>query len=293
MTNQFLPIRKAEIGEGTIIRRALPQKGLRRIGAWCFLDHAGPVQFSDKGLDVAPHPHVGLQTFTWMLEGELLHRDSLGFEQLIKPKQVNLMTAGHGIAHSETTPDGVQVLHSAQLWIALPKQQKDVAPHFEHYPDLPEQQINGVNYIVLMGDYLGMSSPVPSYSPLVAVDIQTEQTQDLVLDLRPDFEYGVLLLAGQVTLDGQRLDVEQLFYCTAGATELRIQLQAGSRLLFLGGEPYTDELAVWWNFVCHDQAELEQAYADWLNHSERFGVVVGYEGDRLEAPVLSGQVRFS
>lgn len=293
MTTQVLPIRKAEIGEGTVIRRALPQKELRRIGAWCFLDHAGPVQFSDKGLDVGPHPHVGLQTFTWMLEGELLHRDSLGYQQLIQPKQVNLMTAGHGIAHSETTPHGVHVLHSAQLWIALPKNLKDIAPHFEHYSALPELTQNGVRYIVLMGDFLGSSSPVPSYSPLVAVDVQADKTQTVHMALRPDFEYGILLLQGKALIEDQQLDIEQLFYCTAGAEQLSIQLEAGSRLLLLGGEPFTEELAVWWNFVCHSQADLEQAYNDWLNHSPRFGDVVGYEGDRTEAPILSGRVRFS
>lgn len=293
MLTRIIRLRQAEIGMGTKIRRALPYRDLRRIGAWCFLDHAGPVHFTDKGLDVGPHPHVGLQTFTWMIDGELLHRDSLGHEQLIKPKQVNLMTAGHGIVHSETTPVGVHDFHSAQLWIALPKEYKDVAPRFEHFPLLPEKIKNGVEYTVLMGDFDQMKSPVPSYSPLVGVDIRAQNAQTIRLALRTDFEYGVLVLQGKAVIADSILDIEQLFYSPVGADELVIHLEAGCHLLFIGGEPYTDSFAIWWNFVVHDQAELQQAHQDWQLRTGRFPTVPGYVGESLDAPALADKVKFS
>ena len=163
MKAKLLDLRVATLGAGTVIRRALPQRELRRIGAWCFLDHLGPQGPDQGGLDVGPHPHVGLQTFTWMLQGELLHRDSLGYEQVIRPKQVNLMTAGHGIAHSENTVSDHEVLQTAQFWIALPRAQKDIPPQFAHYPNLPERvDPSGVQYVVLMGQFMGLESPVPS-----------------------------------------------------------------------------------------------------------------------------------
>lgn len=293
MTAHLFALRQAQIGLGTTIRRALPQRNLRRIGAWCFLDHAGPVHFTDSGLDVGPHPHVGLQTFTWMIDGELLHRDSLGHEQLIKPKQVNLMTAGHGIVHSETTPAGVKAFHSAQLWIALPKEYKDIAPRFEHFPQLPEKTEQGVEYTVLMGDFKQMSSPVPSYIPLVGVDIRAQSAQQISLALRPDFEYGVLVLSGKATVAEATLDIEHLFYSPVGTQELVIHLEAGCHFLLIGGEPYTDPLAMWWNFVVHDQKDLDQAYHDWQHRTDRFPVVPGYKGESLDAPVLSERVKFS
>ena len=138
--NQFIqefPLRSAEIGQGTVIKRALPSRHKRMIGAWCFLDHAGPVTFPQgDGLDVGPHPHIGLQTFTWMIEGTMMHTDSLGSKQLIRPKQVNLMTAGHGISHTEVAPDTETKMHAAQLWIALPDAKIAVEPRFDHYPEL-------------------------------------------------------------------------------------------------------------------------------------------------------------
>lgn len=155
--NQFIqefPLRSAEIGQGTVIKRALPSRHKRMIGAWCFLDHAGPVTFPQgDGLDVGPHPHIGLQTFTWMIEGTMMHTDSLGSKQLIRPKQVNLMTAGHGISHTEVAPDTETKMHAAQLWIALPDAQIAVEPRFDHYPELPVVEKDGVEFTVLVGEF--------------------------------------------------------------------------------------------------------------------------------------------
>ena len=167
---------------GIPVARLLPQKERRTIGAWCFLDHAGPALFGadSKSLQVGAHPHTNLQTFTWMLEGEVWHQDSLGFRQLVRPGQVNLMTAGtgsaHGIAHTEQTPENVNTLHAVQLWIALPMNQ-EIAPNFEHYPDLPAWQENGADYVLTTGAFGGRRAPTTQHSPLVGVDIQVREAQ--------------------------------------------------------------------------------------------------------------------
>ena len=165
--NQFIqefPLRSAEIGQGTVIKRALPSRHKRMIGAWCFLDHAGPAVFPQgDGLDVGPHPHIGLQTFTWMIEGSMMHTDSLGSRQLIRPGQVNLMTAGYGIAHAEVAPETETHLHAAQLWIALPDSHRHIAPRFQHYPDLPKTKIGDFDATVLAGEALLLLAEPPLY----------------------------------------------------------------------------------------------------------------------------------
>jgi redox-sensitive bicupin YhaK (pirin superfamily) len=158
-----LHLRRAEIGQGTVIARALPHREKRMIGAWCFLDHAGPVEFvPGEGLDIGPHPHMGLQTFTWMIEGTLMHTDSLGSKQLIQPKQVNLMTAGYGISHTEVTPPHETQLHTAQLWIALPDDKRNMPAKFQHYPEFPIIQKDQIECRVLVGDFLGHTSLLKS-----------------------------------------------------------------------------------------------------------------------------------
>lgn len=166
-TSRLILARAAEVG-GLMLRRALPSRERRLIGAWCFLDHAGPADISQTaGMREGPHPHTGLQTFTWMIEGEILHRDSLGHEQLIRPGQVNLMTAGRGIVHSEESlPEHPPRLQAAQLWIALPDAQRHCEPAFEHYPNLPVLERDGFRMTLLVGEALGQRSPVRVYTPL-------------------------------------------------------------------------------------------------------------------------------
>ncbi|WP_299150535.1 pirin family protein, partial [uncultured Acinetobacter sp.] len=174
---QEVPLRRAEIGQGTVIKRALPSRHKRMIGAWCFLDHAGPVSFPQgDGLDVGPHPHIGLQTFTWMIEGTLMHTDSIGSKQLIRPKQVNLMTAGQGISHTEVAPEQETHMHAAQLWIALPDAKRNMPSRFDHYPELPVVSRDGVEFTVLVGEFLETRSPVEVHSPLLALDLTAAET---------------------------------------------------------------------------------------------------------------------
>src|SRR5437879_5977603 len=165
--------RAAEVGGGLIVRRALPNRRCRTVGAWCFLDHAGPMEFGrGGGMGVGPHPHIGLQTFTWMVEGTVMHRDSLGNEQLITPGQVNLMTAGRGIAHAEDSDSaGAGRLHAVQLWIALPDAERHRAPAFRNYPQLPLVELGGFRVRVLAGSAFGNTSPAEVYSPLVGRDL--------------------------------------------------------------------------------------------------------------------------
>lgn len=218
---QSFALRTAKIGRGTLIKRALPSREKRMIGAWCFLDHAGPSDFeSGQGLDIGPHPHTGLQTFTWMIEGSMMHHDSLGSAQLIQPNQVNLMTAGYGISHTEVAPEGETKMHSVQLWIALPDDKKDMPPQFEHYPDLPVVEQDQISFTILVGDFLGARSPVQVHSPLLGVDLQAKVQTQTTLPLNPEFEYGVLVLQGTAQINGQALDDQQLLVLSPGESQL-------------------------------------------------------------------------
>lgn len=195
---QFIPTRDALLGEGMTIRRALPSAQCRMIGAWCFLDHFGPVDATrGDGLRVGPHPHNSLQTFTWPLAGEILHRDSLGYEQIIRPGQVNLMTAGCGISHSEESPPVRSPrLHGAQLWIALPEAVRHCEPAFEHYPELPVIDRDGFRVTVLVGEALGELAPTRVFSPLLALDIACDGDAATSLAVPAEYELGALVLEG-------------------------------------------------------------------------------------------------
>lgn len=286
---QRIPSRITDVG-GIPVARAIPVKERRTIGPWCFLDHIGPTRFAPDaaGLDVGPHPHIGLQTFTWMLEGEILHRDSLGSEQLIRPGQVNLMTAGRGIAHTEESMAGHPDLHATQLWIALPEVDQETAPRFDHYPDLPRWQEGQASFTLLIGDYLGRTAPTLRFSPILGLDLHSQQGQRLRLSLDPAFEHGLFPLQGQVSLTGEALGPEQLLYLPPGNREVEVELSPGARLLLIGGEPLPQPLQIWWNFVSFDREAIRTAARDWESGHPRFGEVVGYPGPRLIAPPLAG-----
>ncbi|QTF93784.1 pirin family protein [Halomonas sp. BM-2019] len=285
---QHVPAREAEVG-GIPIHRVLPSRQRRLVGAWCFLDHAGPAVFKgdSRGMQVGPHPHIGLQTFTWMIAGEVLHRDSLGSEQVIRPGQVNLMTAGRGISHTEQSlPDDPQ-LHAAQLWIALPHAHRDTAPRFDHYPDLPSWQEAGATLTLLVGEFAGRQAPTLSFSPLVGVDLAAERDAALTLPLVPAFEYALLPLEGEPTLEGEALAVDELAYLGRGRDAMELALPAGARVLLIGGEPLGEEVLIWWNFVGHSKAEIAEAQREWEAGGERFGRVASFSfEERLMPPPL-------
>ncbi|WP_104513517.1 pirin family protein [Acinetobacter indicus] len=291
---QEVPLRRAEIGQGTVIKRALPSRHKRMIGAWCFLDHAGPVSFPQgDGLDVGPHPHIGLQTFTWMIEGTLMHTDSVGSKQLIRPKQVNLMTAGQGISHTEVAPEQETHMHAAQLWIALPDVKRNMPPRFDHYPELPVVSRDGVEFTVLVGEFLETRSPVEVHSPLLAVDLTAAETARTRLQLNQAFEYGFMALEGTAHINQHELNEDNMVVLEPGLQDIEIELHQGARVLLLGGEPFESAILLWWNFVGRTQEELSEAREQWVNQDPRFGSIPDYNGPRLEAPALPDKMRAS
>lgn len=289
-----IPTREAVIGDNLHIHRALPTKEKRLIGAWCFLDHAGPTVLSEgEDFLVGPHPHIGLQTFTWMLEGEMEHLDSLGYKQLIRPYEINLMTAGKGISHVEKSPQGHSSrLHTAQLWIALPDSHRHIDPAFDHYENLPVIEQDGCQLTVLAGDFLGQHSPVKVYSNMVGVDISAKKASSTQFGLSPEFEYGILVLHGSATIDGETVQPDELIYLGQQRSELSITLAENTRLLLLGGEPFAEDIIVWWNFVARTTEEIQQATVDWKT-SNRFGEIKEFNDHRLTAPAIPDHLRAS
>jgi redox-sensitive bicupin YhaK (pirin superfamily) len=283
-----LEARSAEIGGGLTIRRALPNRHRRTVGAWCFLDHAGPMAFAaDGGMHVGPHPHIGLQTFTWMVEGEVVHRDSLGNEQAITPGQVNLMTAGAGVAHAEdSAPGRAGRLHAAQLWIALPEAERRRAPAFRNYPHLPLVESGGYSVRVLAGSAFGQASPAEVYSPLVGLDLSAAGRAALRVPLEASFEHAALALSGAATVGGEPLAPGTLLYFAPGREQLALQSESAARILLIGGTPFGEEILVWWNFVARTREEIAEATRDW--NEGRFGAVQGSPAPPLIAPDVAG-----
>jgi quercetin 2,3-dioxygenase len=273
---------------GFAVTRTLPNRGRRMVGAWCFLDAYGPHDLGvSDGMRVGPHPHTGLQTVTWLVAGEVLHRDSLGNVQEIRPGALNLMTAGRGIAHAEQTPPGHSpVLHGVQLWVALPHAVRDMPPAFAHHADLPVLADGGLTATVLMGSLAGATAPAACHTPLVGAELTLAAGATASVPLNPDFEYAVLALDGAPTVAGTPLKPGPLLYLGRGRHELALSTGSASRLMLLGGEPFEERLVMWWNFVARDHDEVVQMRADWADGTPRFGTVRGYDGAPLPAPPM-------
>ncbi len=277
------------------VRRTLPTRGRSLVGPWCFLDHYGPDDVADRsGMNVPPHPHTGLQTVTWLFAGDVEHRDSVGSVQTIRPGQLNLMTAGHGICHSEVSLPGTRVLHGVQLWVALPEEARHGAPVFEHHAALPVADLDheGARAVVLMGSLAGVTSAATTFSPLVAAEITLAAGARVRLPVDRGFEHAVLVDSGDVTLDGERAPSSALAYVGPGREALHLAADGPdcARLMLLGGEPFGEDILMWWNFVGRTHEEVVQARAEWQaglrGGSARFGVVTGYDGPPLPAPDL-------
>ena len=274
--------RRTEVG-GIPVQRALPQRRRRTVGAWCFVDHFGPAQVAEASMLVGPHPHIGLHTVTWVLEGEVVHHDSLGTEQLIKPGQLNLMSAGRGVAHAEETPKGATgALHGLQLWVAQPEATRWGPAAFEHHSALPEAEVGSVRATVIVGVLAGVRSPARADTPLLGVDLLLPGPGTLPLD--PAFEHGLLAVDGPVLLDGQMVAPGGFAYLTPGRAELDVEpgLTAG-RALLLGGLPFTEPVLMWWNFVARTREEMVEARSAWEAGDDRFGPVETELG-RIPAP---------
>ncbi len=295
-TLETLPDHIANIGGGMDVRRALPQRMRRRVGAWCFLDHYGPVTLKpgDAGMRVGPHPHMGLQTVSWLYSGSVFHRDSLGSQQLISPGQLNLMTAGRGISHSEESPaDHPKDIHGLQFWIALPENARHGDPAFHHHPALPSMRRDGLDLTLIVGEGLGERSPAKVYSPLAGLDVVCRDTGSRMLPLDPGFEHALIVIEGELSFGDTKLVPGNLYYLGAGRDRIELGNAAPARAFLLGGEPMKEEVLLWWNFVGRTSEEMAEARAQWEGRDARFGEVRGFDGPRLIAPELKARLKAS
>ncbi len=269
----------AEVGR-TRVRRVLPRRRLRTVGAWCFADHMGPVEVTEtSGLDVGPHPHTGLQTVTWLMEGAVLHRDSLGSEQLIRPGQVNLMTAGRGVVHAEEATDTYRgTLQGMQLWVAQPDDQRHGDPAFAHHGELPVVEWERASATLIAGSFLEARSPAAFATDLLGMQV-TIRPGSTTVPLRPDFEHAIIALDGVVTVAGEPVVPRtatrpgQIAALAPGPHEVTVHASQTTRLMLLGGVPFPEPVFMWWNFVARNADEVSTFYADWRDRAERFGEV--------------------
>ena len=275
------------------VRRTLPHRDLPTVGAWCFLDDYGPQDVGDAGaMQVPPHPHTGLQTVTWLLDGRVRHQDSLGNDLLVRPGELNLMTAGGGISHAETSPAGATGdLRGLQLWVALPSEHRDVAPDLGHHADLPVVHGDGFEATVLLGSLMGATSPARTFSPIVGAEVALRAGAAVTIDLDRGYEHAVLALSDDLTVDGTPVERAHLVHLTPGRPGLRLSTgRAAGRLLLLGGEPFAEALLMWWNFVARSHDEIVEAREEWMaavaGATTRFGQVSAYDGAALPAPAL-------
>jgi len=269
------------------VRRALPAVAQRQLSGWTFLDHMGPADIPPGSpLTVRPHPHIGLATVTYLYAGEIVHRDSLGYEQAIRPGDVNWMTAGRGIVHSERSSPEItrtgQRIHGLQLWVALPKEHEETDPRFVHYPgaSLPEQTVDGVRVRVLAGAAYGLTSPVRVLSPLFYVDVTMGGGTSLPLPAGYE-ERGVYVAEGEVEIDGQRVETGSLAVIVPGAEGV-VRSAGGARLAILGGAPLDGKRFLFWNYVSSRPERVEQAHRDWAEG--RFPKVPGDDVEFIPAP---------
>lgn len=276
VTRTILP-REHDIG-GLSVRRVLPAPEHRRVGPFIFFDHIGPaVLKSGSGIDVRPHPHIGLSTLTYLFDGALLHRDSLGKVQRIEPGAVNWMTAGRGIVHSERTPDEERTqghkIHGIQCWIALEEAFERTEPSFQHYPkiDLPTVSENGAQLTLIAGKAFGMESPVEVYSPLFYLHCEVASGFQVPV---PDnyAERAIYVVSGEITIDAQNFGPRQMLVLANNENTV-ITATRDSSLMLLGGKPLDSDRFVWWNFSASSRELLEQAKSDWK--AGRFPVVPG------------------
>lgn len=272
------------------VRRTLPQSQLSMIGAWCFADHYGPddVGFTG-GMDVAPHPHAGLQTVSWLFRGEIEHRDSAGVHAVVRAGECNVMTGGAGICHSEVSTPETMVLHGAQLWIALPDSARHGPRDFQHYAP-PEVGLGGATARVFMGTLAGQTSPVRTFTPLLGAEITLAPRTTVNLDVAADFEHGLLVDTAAVRLGDTPLGRNDLGYLPPGASQVTLTNPTDdtARVLLLGGVPFDEPILMWWNFVGREHDEIVAFREAWQVESEQFGRIEGYRGPvaRIPAPPL-------
>ncbi|MEJ3403906.1 pirin family protein [Rathayibacter sp. YIM 133350] len=291
---QVLTAREVPLGgpRAMPVHRTLPQRGRPTIGAWCFADHYGLDGTPQQAMVVPPHPHTGLQTASWLFEGEIEHRDSVGTRDLVHPGQLNLMTAGRAIAHSEVSTAASARLHGVQLWIVLPDSARFTEPFFEQANAVPVS-VGDARLQVFAGEFAGARTYVSLYTPLVGaqVDLPPYGSADLPLD--PSYEYGFLVDRGPLRVDATELAVTELGYLSTDRTSVRIAAgENGARALLLGGVPFTERFIMWWNFIGRSHDEIVQFRSEWQGDVITAGDPGGpfgwvdYDGAALPAPEM-------
>lgn len=267
------------------VRRNLPHAQLRRVGAWVFLDHFGPTKMVE-GMQVAAHPHTGLQTVTWPFQGRVEHNDSVGSRQILQPGELNLMTAGHGVAHSERSLAGTDALHAVQLWLALPRQLSDCQPSFEHHSNLPRFVHDGVSVTVFIGELAGHKSPAITHTPLVGAELAFAGRGSIELELNSTWEHAVLAVEGDIEVQGQLVQQNSLAYVAPQTSVIKIGSEKTSKVILIGGEPFSEPIFMWWNFIGRSHAEIVEMRNQWNARDGRFGEVVDSLGGWIPAPEL-------
>ncbi|MGQ7944230.1 pirin family protein [Flavobacterium sp. WC2509] len=262
--------RAADIGN-FLVGRLLPFREKRAVGPFVFLDHMGPAKLKDyQNLDVPPHPHIGLSTLTYLFEGSIMHRDSVGTEMEITPGAVNWMTAGKGVVHSERTPEYLRTtdksLHGLQIWVALPKEKENIEPSFVHVEakDIPEWQQDNVTVKLIAGEAFGKKSPVPVYSPLYLIEIKS--TSQATLNIGKDLfgESALYILEGEIKNDGNTYPSKQILVAKESSL-CQFEMGENTTVYIFGGEPFPEEHFIYWNFVHSDKAVIEKAKQDWID----------------------------
>lgn len=278
--------REKDLGDGFIVHRILPYATRRMVGPFIFLDHMGPVQFkSGDGIDVRPHPHIGLATVTYLFEGEIIHKDTLGSDQAITPGDVNWMTAGRGIAHSERTGSDerghLHNVHGLQSWVALPIDHEECEPEFFHHKSetLPEVNIPGIKLRIIAGTAYGQKSPAKIYSPLFYVEAKLAAGESLTLP-KEYSERAAYVISGELETDGDVIKALSMAVFEKG--EAVIKAKTDTHVMLLGGEPFAEPRYIYWNFVSSSQERLDKAKLDWKEG--RFGKVPGDENEFIPLP---------
>lgn len=268
------------------VHRALPQRQRSFIGAWCFIDHFGPDDVSQTGgMDVAPHPHTGLQTVTWLFEGTIMHDDAGDVHEVVRPGTINLMTAGAGTCHSEVSTQATTTLHGVQLWTVLPEEHRFTQRRFDSYTPPNISLLNDAGSArVFLGSLLDEDSPVPTFSPLVGAEFTLAPGAQATWDINPEFEHGIIADTNDLIVEGTRLYSSDVGYTGVGETSISVKNEsdAPGRFLFIGGAPLREDIIMWWNLIGRSHEEVVRWREEWENHSERFGVTEGYVSKRAD-----------
>lgn len=285
--------RPSDIGN-FLVGRLLPFKDKRTVGPFAFIDHMGPALLNDhENIDVGPHPHIGLSTLTYLFEGSMMHRDSLGNEMEIKPGAVNWMTAGRGITHSERTPDYLRTseksMHGLQIWVALPKELEQTEPSFVHIEaqDLPAWEQDGIHIKLIAGEAFGKKSPVPVYSPLYFIELKSTAKQHINMSSQLFGESGLYILEGSIESDGNTFLPKQLLV-TKDASTCGFTINENTTVYIFGGEPFPEPRHIYWNFVATSHELIEEAKERWINQS--FPKI---EGERGFVPLPPQNINFN